>query len=253
MNHKPLAFTLAALMCALFSPKPATAQSLPVIPEKNRPAIVFWDKAPDEKASPALNKMSSVLSTLLTTEFQKQGDQQVTVVLPENLSDKALEEQARALTGVVDPKTAAEIGKLMGAKYSVIATITRFDSDSKAITFDPKDFPLPLKIAYKKWEEEMTKKGKNIDTVEIVNFVPTNAKLKTVTFFGKLNVDIYDIETQKLVSSADEEDKNSKVGFEVMKIGNNVYFNDTMVSAVFEPIVQKITPKLIKGLIDKLN
>jgi len=250
MNRKPLVFTLAALMCALFSPKPAAAQGLPIIPEENRPAIAFWDKAPDEKAAEGLKKISSVLSTLLTTEFQNQGEQQVTIVNRENLPEH-LKEMAIALTGVVDPKTAAETGKMIGAKYSVIATITRFNS--KELSFDPKDFPLWMKIIWDRTVKEIEKTGRKVNARDIVNFVLKDTKVKTATFDGKLNVGIYDVEASKLVVSADEEGKTSNVGVEIAKIGNDVSFDDNMVSAVFEPIVKRITPKLIKGLVEKLN
>jgi curli biogenesis system outer membrane secretion channel CsgG len=68
------------------------------------------------------------LSGMLTNELAATG--KFKMVEREKL-DKVLDEQDLADSGRVNKKTGAKIGKLTGAQYLVVATVTAFDSQSR--------------------------------------------------------------------------------------------------------------------------
>jgi len=233
MKPKSIVFAFVALICALLSRIPATAQALPIIPEENRPVIAIWNTGPKIQDL-GMEEKSSVLSTLLATEFGKQADQQVTIVNRENL-DEHLKEMVMALDGRVDPKNAAEVGKLIGAKYAIIATITRFAS---------KDIPLNEPDPWRRPPAN----GEDLITSKL-----STIKIKRATFSGRLDVHIYDVETGILLVADYDEEKTRKIRVQIARIGNKARFDDRMVSEFFEPTVKRITPKITKRLIDKLG
>lgn len=55
------------------------------------------------------------------------------VVVERYRLDKVLDEQKLALSGLIDPKTAAEVGKLLGADYLVVGNLDQFDFQENSL------------------------------------------------------------------------------------------------------------------------
>jgi curli biogenesis system outer membrane secretion channel CsgG len=193
-------------------------------------------------------RASGVLTTLFTTEFGLQGLQQVRMVERAQI-DKILSEQDLGDSGRIDAGTAAKIGNTLGVKYIVTGQITRFAT--KQSSWSTGFLPAVVGIAG-------AYVGVNTSNAARANRVVAGLALsdlggKTTAFTGRLDVRIIDTETGEVVAVAYEEGESKKVGIKIFGGGTDASFDDSMISQVFEPIVRKVTPKLILKLIDETS
>ena len=73
-------------------------------------ALPFRDSSPGGKYAPLADGMGDLLAAFLAKSDRL-------VVVERAALDKILKEQRLGLTGLVDPKTKAKVGRLLGAKY----------------------------------------------------------------------------------------------------------------------------------------
>jgi len=246
-KYFPLAF--AALMCALpacVKPEvPIEKISLPVIPRENRPMIAILDLpvSPDVQG---LNeaRTANLLATLFTTEFVSQGSQQVRVMERAQL-EKILAEQNLGQSGRFDTNTAVKIGKLLGVKYLVTGQITRFAS--KQSGFSTGFLPAAVGNA-----STLSGVGSNnaARNRAVAGTLLSDANAKKSIFTARLDMRVLDVKTGEIIGAVYEEGESKKIGVKIMGAGTNASFDDTMVSQVFEPIVRKMTPKLIQKIVN---
>ena len=177
-------------------------------------------------------RASDVLRDLFTTEFLTQGAGRIRVMERSQL-DAIRGEQDLGQSGEVDTATAVSMGKLAGVRYMVTGRITRF-----------------------------AQRGNNMSTgwgvgrivgratgSGLAGAVAGSVRVGNARFEGRLDMRIIDVETGEIVSVAFDEGTSGNVSFNIAGGGNNILYDDTIVSQVFEPIVRTITPKLISGLL----
>jgi curli biogenesis system outer membrane secretion channel CsgG len=185
---------------------------------------------------------------LFTTEFGLQGLQQVRLI-ERALLDKVWSEQDLGESGRIDANTAAKIGVALGVKYIVTGQITRFATKQSSWSTGLLPAAVGVAAAYS---------GVNTSRAARTNRMAAGLLLsdlggKTSAFSGRLDVRILDTETGEVVAVAYEEGESKKMGIKIFGGGSDASFDDTMISQVFEPIVRKVTPKLILKLIDEVS
>jgi curli biogenesis system outer membrane secretion channel CsgG len=254
MNKKLVFAALTASLCVLPSctqPKEpeAPAITLPTVPREKRPLVAIMDfPLASEVMHVNEKRASGVLTTLFTTEFGLQGLQQVRLIERAQL-DKVLNEQDLGDSGRIDAGTAAKIGVALGVKYIVTGQITRFATKESSWSTGLLPAVVGVAAAYT---------GVNTSNAARVNRAAAGLALsdlggKTSAFTGRLDVRIIDTETGEVVGVAYEEGESKKVGIKIFGGGTSASFDDSMISQVFEPIVRKITPKLILKLVDEVS
>jgi len=178
-------------------------------------------------------RASNVLRDLFTTEFLDQGAGKVRVM--ERAQIEVIRgEQAFGQGGEVDVSTAVNVGKLAGVKYMVSGRITRFAQRDGSFRTG--------------WGI-----GRLVGAAtgsRIAGAVAGNLSAGRATFEGRLDMRIIDVETGEIIAAAFEEGSTSNVNIMVAGTGNRVQYDDTMVHQVFEPIVKKLTGKLITRLLN---
>ena len=158
-----------------------------------------------------MGTLSSQLLDLLTTECLEKGANQVRMVDRERLDDirKELELQQ---SGEVDVATVQKLGKLLGVPYVVTGKITRF--------------------AYK-------------DTWAGAQILATG--VKRASFTGRLDLRLIEVQTGEILEAFKEEGTVEDATVKVLGAGTEIQYDGELVSRVFEPIVQRITPKLLEA------
>ena len=78
----------------------------------------------------------------------------------------------------------------------------------------------------------------------------TDVNLKNSAFTARLDMRVIEVETGEIIAAAHEEGESKKMGVKIMGAGTDASFDDTLVGQVFEPIVKKITPKLIQKIVN---
>jgi curli biogenesis system outer membrane secretion channel CsgG len=171
-------------------------------------------------------RTSDVLRDLLITEFVKHGAGKIRMVERGQI-DQVRKELAFGNSDEVDPKTAAGVGKLLGAQYIVTGKITRFSTKSSGFSTG-----VVGKLAAKVGGSG----GVSADL---------GVKTKKGNFSGRLDMRIVNVETGEILASINEEGTASNVSVSVLGVGNEIVYDDSLVNVVFEPLVKKIAPQLI--------
>ena len=80
-----------------------------------------------------------------------------------------------------------------------------------------------------------------------------SVNVQTLTFTGRLDMRIIDVETGEVVAAANEEGTHKIRGVKVAGTGTDYIYDETLVSQVFEPVVRAMTPKLVNRIVDAAN
>lgn len=80
------------------------------------------------KVPKAHNQLGTAMSDMLTHSLVQTGKY---TVLERSAIEKIRQEQKLAITGEVDASTGAQFGKLIGAKYIIVGTVSRFEEKTK--------------------------------------------------------------------------------------------------------------------------
>jgi curli biogenesis system outer membrane secretion channel CsgG len=185
-------------------------------------------------------RTAKLLATLFITEFVNQGSQQVRVIERAQF-EKVMAEQDLGQSGLLDTETAAKIGKILGVKYLVTGQITRFATKQGGFSTGRL---LPTALALTGVGGALTKNQ------AITGALLTDVNLKNSAFTARLDMRVIEVETGEIVGVAYEEGESKKMGVKIMGAGTDASFDDTLVGQVFEPIVKKITPKLIQKIVN---
>jgi len=106
-------------------PKPPPPPPEPVPIRQRRVAVL-----PFENSTPS-SQVASQAEAELTALFVNSGRFEV---VERGQLDKILKEQALGMTGVIDAQAAANVGKLLGAKYAVLGRVTQASSTRSGTT-----------------------------------------------------------------------------------------------------------------------
>lgn len=213
---------LATLVCPLMAQTPA-AQEPPRLSREERAklprlAILELKVAPDAWSGwrhggwgDQIGTMSSQLLDLLSTELLERGATRIRLVDRERLED-VRKELAFQQSGEADVSTVQKLGKLLGVQYVVTGKVTRF--------------------AYK-------------DTWSGSQLLATG--VKKASFTGRLDLRIIEVQTGEILEALKEEGTVEEASVKVLGVGTEIQYDGELVSRVFEPMVQRLAPKLIQA------
>ncbi len=199
------------------APAPATAplsrQARARLP---RLAILEFKAAPDCWSGwrqggwgPQMATLSDRLRDLFTTALVEQGAGKVRIIDRERLEDLR-KELALQQSGEVDTAPLQKMGKLLGVSYMMTGKITRFACQS-------------------------AKAG--------VDLLGTG--VKQVSFNGRLDVRLVSVETGEVLEAFHDEGKVEDRSVTFLSAGTEVLYDEELVSQVFEPVVTRLTPRII--------
>lgn len=233
---------LLALLAALTVATPALAQKRLSKEEKAklpRIAILEFKAAPDAWHGwrfggwgNQMGTISNQLRDLFTTEIMEKGHGKIRVVERERLSE-IREELNFQQSGEVDTATVQKIGKLLGVKYVMTGKVTRF--------------------AYKEggfgtgWGVGALVGKLTGDST--AGAVAGSVNVKKASFTGRLDIRLIEVETGEILGAWKDEDKVNDTSVKVAGTGAEVQYDEELVNKVFEPIVQRITPKLLRATV----
>ncbi len=236
--HKLLISCLAVLALAV----PALAQKKMSKEDKAklpRIAILEFKAAPDAwhgwRHGGWGNNMSTIsnqLRDMFTTEIVEKGKNKLRVIERERLAEIRGELNFQQ-SGEVDTATVQKIGKLLGVKYVMTGKITRF--------------------AYKEggfgtgWGV-----GALVGRVTgdgMAGAVAGSVNVKKASFTGRLDIRLIEVETGEVLGAWKDEDKVDNTSVKVAGTGGDVQYDEELVGKVFEPIVARITPKLLRATV----
>jgi curli biogenesis system outer membrane secretion channel CsgG len=181
-------------------------------------------------------RASNVLRDLFTTEIVEQGTGRIRVV--ERAQIEAIRgEQAFGQSDEVDTATAVNVGKLLGVRYMLTGKITRFAQKKSSFSSG--------------WGV-----GRLVGAAtgsRTAGAVAGSIRVGNASFEGRLDMRVIDVQTGEIVAVAADDGDASNVSISVAGASADVQYDDTIVSDVFEPIVKKITPKLVTRLLNAAN
>ena len=233
---------LLALLALVAVATPAFAQKKLSKEEKSklpRIAIIEFKAAPDcwhgwrhGGWGNQMGTISNQLRDLFTTEILEKGKNKIRVVERERLAE-IREELNFQQSGEVDTATVQKIGKLLGVKYVMTGKVTRFAYKEGGFSSGWGVGALVSKV---------TGDG-------LAGAVAGSVNIKKASFTGRLDIRLIEVETGEVLGAWKDEDKVSDTSVKVAGTGAEVSYDEELVNKVFEPIVQRITPKLLRATV----
>jgi len=142
----PLAICLASLLL------PATAES-----QKPRIAVLGFEN--NTTFSFLGDRLGLAAADEMTTQLVKSGE---FTVVERTQIDAVTSEINAGMSGIIDPATAARLGKILGAQLVVVGSITKFSMDRKSGGIGP------LSASYTEAESNIDARAINTTTGEII-------------------------------------------------------------------------------------
>lgn len=179
------------------------------------------------------NQMSTIsnqLRDLFTTEIMEKGKGKIRLVERERL-DEIRGELNFQQSGEVDVNTVQKVGKLLGVKYVMTGKVTRF-------AYKESGFGTGWGVG--------ALVGKVTGNYE-AGAVAGSVHVKKASFTGRLDIRLIEVETGEILGAWKDEDKTSDTAVKVAGTGAEISYDEELVNKVFEPIVQRITPKLLRA------
>ncbi|MBK9795984.1 MAG: hypothetical protein IPP58_05725 [Holophagaceae bacterium] len=236
--HKLLISCLAVLALAT----PALAQKKMSKEDKAklpRIAILDFKAAPDAwhgwRHGGWGNNMSTIsnqIRDMFTTEIVEKGKNKLRVIERERLAEIRGELNFQQ-SGEVDTATVQKIGKLLGVKYVMTGKITRFAYKEGGFGTGWGVGALVGKV---------TGDG-------MAGAVAGSVNVKKASFTGRLDIRLIEVETGEILGAWKDEDKVDNTSVKVAGTGGDVQYDEELVGKVFEPIVARITPKLLRATV----
>ncbi|HJV21664.1 MAG TPA: CsgG/HfaB family protein, partial [Holophagaceae bacterium] len=134
-------------------------------------------------------------------------------------------------SGEVDVNTVQKVGKLLGVKYVMTGKVTRF-------AYKESGFGTGWGVG--------ALVGKVTGNYE-AGAVAGSVNVHKASFTGRLDIRLIEVETGEILGAWKEEDKTSDTSVKVAGTGAEISYDEELVNKVFEPIVQRITPKLLRA------
>ena len=231
---------IAALAVLMMAAVPSFAQKKMSKEEKAklpRMAILEFKAAPDAWHGwrfggwgNQMGTISNQLRDLFTTEIMEKGKGKIRLVERERLDEIRGELQFQQ-SGEVDVNTVQKLGKLLGVKYVMTGKVTRFAYKEGGFGTGWGVGALVSKV---------TGDG-------MAGAVAGSVNIKKASFTGRLDIRLIEVETGEILGAWKDEDKVSDTSVKVAGTGAEVSYDEELVNKVFEPIVQRITPKLLRA------
>lgn len=228
-----LATALAVAVPASAAPKAAPSATAP------RLAILDFKAAPGCWAGwrfggwgNNMDTISDQLRDLFTTEIVTVSHKRIRLIERERLQDIRNELQFQQ-SGEVDTSTVLKVGKLLGVQFVMTGKVTRF--------------------AYK---ESGVKTGWGVGALvgrmtgdSLAGDVAGSVNVHKASFTGRLDIRLIDIQTGEILGAWTDDGKVADHAVEIAGTGTEMNYDEELVNKVFEPIVQRITPKLLRATV----
>ncbi|GLH72420.1 hypothetical protein GETHLI_09220 [Geothrix limicola] len=236
--HKLFLSLLAVLAVAspVFAQKKLSKEEKAKLP---RIAILEFKAAPDAWHGwhhggwgNQMSTISNQLRDLFTTEIVEKGKNKIRVIERERLNEIRDELQFQQ-SGEVDTATVQKIGKLLGVKYVMTGKVTRFAYKEGGFSSGWGVGALVGKV---------TGSG-------MAGAVAGSVNVKKASFTGRLDIRLISVETGEILGAWKDEDKVDDTSVKVAGTGAEVQYDEELVNKVFEPVVQRITPKLLRATV----
>jgi curli biogenesis system outer membrane secretion channel CsgG len=179
-----------------------------------------------------MGTISNQLRDLFTTEIVEKGHGKIRVIERERLAD-IREELHFQQSGEVDTATVQKIGKLLGVKYVMTGKVTRF-------AYKEGGFGTGWGVGA--LVSRVTGDG-------MAGAVAGSVNVKKASFTGRLDIRLIEVETGEILGAWKDEDKLSDTSVKVAGTGAEVQYDEELVNKVFEPIVQRLTPKVLRATV----
>jgi curli biogenesis system outer membrane secretion channel CsgG len=182
--------------------------------------------------------MSDVLRDLFTTEISEKANRKVRIVERERLKD-IRGELSFEQSGEVDGATAQKLGKLLGVRYMLSGKITRFACKKSGASSGWGVGALVGKL---------TGSG-------TAGAVAGSVDAHKMKFSGRIDVRLIDVQTGEILGTFKDEEDTADTSVKVAGGGTDVSYDEELVNKVYEPIVQRIAPKIVKkiGIVHEEN
>ena len=179
-----------------------------------------------------MSTISNQLRDMFTTEIVDKGKNKIRVIERERLQEIRSELNFQQ-SGEVDTATVQKIGKLLGVKYVMTGKITRFAYTEGGFSSGWGVGALVGKV---------TGSG-------MAGAVAGSVNVKKASFTGRLDIRLIEVETGEILGAWKDEDKVDDTSVKVAGTGAEVSYDEELVNKVFEPIVERITPKLLRATV----
>lgn len=227
-----LAATLAVAVPASAAPKaaaaPATGPRMAILDFKAAPGC--WAGWRFGGWGNNMDTISDQLRDLFTTEIVTVSHKRLRLIERERLQDIRNELQFQQ-SGEVDTSTVLKIGKLLGVQFVMTGKVTRF--------------------AYK---ESGVKTGWGVGALvgkitgdSLAGDVAGSVNVHKASFTGRLDIRLIDIQTGEILGAWSDDGKVADHAVQVAGTGTEMSYDEELVNKVFEPVVQRITPKLVNA------
>ena len=227
---------LLALATPAFAQKKLSKEDKAKLP---RVAILEFKAAPDAWHGwhhggwgNNMSTISNQLRDMFTTEIMEKGKNKIRVIERERLAEIRGELNFQQ-GGEVDTATVQKIGKLLGVKYVMTGKITRFAYKEGGFNTGWGVGALVGKV---------TGSG-------MAGAVAGSVNVKKASFTGRLDIRLIEVETGEILGAWKDEDKVDDTSVKVAGTGAEVSYDEELVNKVFEPVVQRITPKLLRATV----
>ena len=228
--------TLLALATPAFAQKKLSKEDKAKLP---RVAILDFKSAPDAWQGwhhggwgNQMSTISNQLRDMFTTEIIEKGKNKIRVIERERLADIRGELNFQQ-SGEVDVATVQKIGKLLGVKYVMTGKVVRFAYKEGGFSSGWGVGALVGKV---------TGSG-------MAGAVAGSVNVKKASFSGRLDIRLIEVETGEILGAWKDEDKVDDTSVKVAGGGADVAYDEELVNKVFEPVVQRITPKLLRATV----
>lgn len=153
------------------------------------------------------DKVGEAAQDMFVTELVKSGKFKV---IERERIDAIMKEKGLVLSGDIDPKTAIEIGKLLGAEYILVGSVTEFGK---------------------------TEKGAR-------GAFGIGFGAKKVDFVSALDARLFSVETGEIVWADSASKKESNFSLEILGTGGGVERDERLFDKVLRPVVKKLAQSL---------
>jgi curli biogenesis system outer membrane secretion channel CsgG len=229
---------IIALLAGVALAAPLSAQKLSQEEKAKLPrvAIIEFKAAPDcwhgwrhGGWGANMSTISNQLRDMLVTELTQKARGKFRMVERERLED-IRGELSFQQSGEVDTSTVQKIGKLLGVKYMITGKVTRFAYKEAGFSTGWGVGALVSKV---------TGSG-------MAGAVAGSVSVKKASFTGRLDLRMIEVETGEILGAWKDEDKVNDTSVKVAGTGAEVQYDEELVNKVFEPILQRIAPKMVR-------
>jgi curli biogenesis system outer membrane secretion channel CsgG len=174
--------------------------------------------------------ISGSLQDLMTTELMSAADGKIRLIERENI-EKIVGEQKFTNSGLVDEKTAVEMGKILGVRYMITGKVTRFAYKKSGFGTGWGVSALVSKVAPGLGGAGAAAAG--------------DIHVGKASFTGRLDIRLIDVKTSEILAAMSDEGSAKDLSVKVAGTGNDVQYDQELVNKIFEPVAKNLSKKMV--------